>query len=206
MPVRRCYWRHASVVGRWSGFDPRADLVEDALGGWSNGKTPGLHPGDRGSTPRRSTVHSGLNPVPVAWRRAGPHGLRAHRLMGGHRPGVAEIRVRLPVGPLREFCSWKVAGYGLPDRFAKAASPRGVRVRIPRLPLRRPDGEEDDHASVLTRSPGFESWSGQSARARPGGEREDHTSLLTRSSGFESWPGCCGRSSWSRRLAAKTSL
>ena len=130
----------------------------------SNGKTPASQVGDRGSTPRRSTVHSGLNPVPVAWRRAGPHGLRAHRLMGGHRPGVAEIRVRLPVGPLREFCSWKVAGYGLPDRFAKAASPRGVRVRIPRLPLRRPDGEEDDHASVLTRSPGFESWSGHGTR------------------------------------------
>ena len=31
---------------------------EERKGGWSNGKTPGLHPGDRGSTPR--PVHSVL--------------------------------------------------------------------------------------------------------------------------------------------------
>jgi hypothetical protein len=27
LSVRRCYGRHASLVGRWSGFDPRADLL-----------------------------------------------------------------------------------------------------------------------------------------------------------------------------------
>ena len=56
------------------------------MGGWSNGKTPGLQPGDRGSIPRRSTVfwkvagyaspgrfakprdesHVGSNPMPSA--------------------------------------------------------------------------------------------------------------------------------------------
>ena len=73
-----------------------------------------------------------------------------------------EIGVRLPGGPLwsTDRLDWKVAGYGWPGRTANAVSPRGMRVRIPCLPLRRPDGEEDDHASVLTRSPGFESWSG----------------------------------------------
>src|SRR5262249_50095010 len=58
--------------------------------------------------------------------------------------------------------AWKVAGYGWPGRSAKAVSPRGMRVQVPCLPLACPDGEEDDHASVLTRSPGFESWSGHS--------------------------------------------
>jgi hypothetical protein len=27
--VRRCYGRHASLVGRWSGFESRVDLVPD---------------------------------------------------------------------------------------------------------------------------------------------------------------------------------
>src|SRR3954447_1128260 len=35
-----------------------------------------------------------------------------------------------------------------------------MRVRIPCLPHPRPDGETEDHTSVLTRSFGFESWSG----------------------------------------------
>jgi hypothetical protein len=41
---------------------------------------------------------------------------------------------------------WKVAGYGWPDRFAKAAPRTGMRVRIPCLPLAvffGPDGETD---------------------------------------------------------------
>ena len=80
-----------------------------------------------------------------------------------------EIGVRLPGGPLGVMvrCErWKVAGYGWPGRTANAVSLRGMRVRIPCLPLFRPDGEEDDHASVLTRSPGFESWSGHRGDSR----------------------------------------
>jgi hypothetical protein len=86
---------------------------------------------------------------------------------------------------------WKVAGYGWPGRTANAVSPRGMRVRIPCLPLKCPDGKEENHASVLTRSAGFESWSGHRYRMihGPGGEMDDHASLLTRCSGFESWPG-----------------
>jgi hypothetical protein len=66
-----------------------------------------------------------------------------------------------------------------------------MRVRIPCLPLERPDGEEENHTSVLTRSPGFESWSGHRGASTPGpgGEMDDRASLLTRCSGFESWPG-----------------
>jgi hypothetical protein len=134
--------------------------------------------------------------------------MRAHGLMGGHRPGVTVVRVQLPVSP---FSSWsltdlkrKVAGYGWPGRFAKAVSPRGMRVRIPCLPLARPDGEVDHHASLLTRSPGFESWSGHTEATAVGGsvgvgmirrkksldgEMDDHASLRTRRSGFESWSG-----------------
>ena len=86
---------------------------------------------------------------------------------------------------------WKVAGYGWPGRTANAVSLRGMGVRIPCLPLYCPDGEEDDHASVLTRSPGFESWSGRrdGLIRGPGSEMDDHASVLTRCSGFESWPG-----------------
>lgn len=93
-PVRRCYRRHASSVGRWSGFEPRADLGGSAMGGWSNGKTPALQAGDRNSIPR----------------------------------------------PVRCEDGRTVAGYGWPGRPAKAVSPMGMRVRIPHLPLRCPDG------------------------------------------------------------------
>ena len=49
--------RHPSFVRRGTEFDSRADLWDSGRmkGHWSNGKTPGLQPGDRGSTPRRST-------------------------------------------------------------------------------------------------------------------------------------------------------
>ncbi len=66
-------------------------------GGWSNGKTPGLHPGNRGSNPRLST------------------------------------RRRPPV-PRR-----KVAGYGSPGLTANECALRGMRVRIPCLPLVAPE-------------------------------------------------------------------
>lgn len=83
-------------------------------GCWSNSTTPALHAGDRGATPRRSTDDRRAH-GPTGRRRlreaeirvrlpAGP--LRAleawgHGPTGGHRPGVAEVRVRLPVTPLR---------------------------------------------------------------------------------------------------------
>jgi hypothetical protein len=51
------------------------------LGCWSNGKTPVSHAGNRGSSPRRSTI-------------------RAHGPRGRHQPGVLGIRVQFPVGPL----------------------------------------------------------------------------------------------------------
>ena len=53
----------------------------------------------------------------------------------------------------------KVAGYGLPGRFAEPCDLRVMWVRIPCLPL-CPDGEMDNHVSLLTRCSGFESWSG----------------------------------------------
>lgn len=123
------------------------------LGGWSNGTTPGLHPGDRGSTPR--PVHCRKTE-----RAAGPAERR--------RPRVPEIGVRLPGGPLSEVWGpwssgttppWrggdpgstpggstpvprtsagrgrKVAGYGWPGLVASECAREGVRVRIPRLPL-----------------------------------------------------------------------
>jgi hypothetical protein len=48
-------WLHSSLVKRGTEFDSRADLFDDRMGCWSNGTTPGLQPGNRGSTPRRST-------------------------------------------------------------------------------------------------------------------------------------------------------
>ena len=54
----------------------------DDTGRWSNGKTLGLHPGNRGSIPRRST-DDGLM---VQWEDASRQ---------------LEIRVQFPVGPLK---------------------------------------------------------------------------------------------------------
>ncbi len=59
------------------------------MGGSSNGKTPALQAGDRGSTPRLSTLDDGR----------------------------------------------KAAGYGWPGLVANECARKGVRVRIPRLPL-----------------------------------------------------------------------
>ncbi len=50
--IRTLHRRGWSQGGRWSGFDPWADLGGGAMGGWSNGKTPALQAGDRGSIPR----------------------------------------------------------------------------------------------------------------------------------------------------------
>ena len=108
---------HASSVRRKAGFDSRTDLWRtNDTGCWSNGTTPGLQPGNRGSIPRRSTATTG------SWSN-------------GTTPALAwlEIRVRFPVGPLT---TWKVAGYGWPGRFAKPCDPRVMWVQIPCLPLR----------------------------------------------------------------------
>lgn len=47
------------------------------------------------------------------------------------------LRVRL--SPLPFLQTWKIAGYGLPDRFAESWAPRGMWVRIPCLPPLRFD-------------------------------------------------------------------
>jgi hypothetical protein len=57
-----------------------------------------------------------------------------------------EIGVRLPGGPpayelTNLDWNWKVAGYGWPGRTANAVSLRGMRVRIPCLPLDLFEGE-----------------------------------------------------------------
>ncbi len=85
-------------------------------GRWSKGKTLGLHPGNRGSSPRRSTGRTWAD---------GP--------MGRRQFGELEIRVRVSVGPLT---IWKVVGYGWPSRFAKPCPVTGMWVQIPCLPLR----------------------------------------------------------------------
>ena len=66
-----------------------------AMGRWSKGKTPGLHPGNRGSIPRRSTEAKG-----VYWKVAG-YG----------SPG----RIAKPVRPAR--------GYGGSNPMPSAACP-----------------------------------------------------------------------------------
>lgn len=49
---------------------PDRPLQQNDMGCWSNGTTPGLQPGNRGSTPRRSTEEK-----------------RAHRPKGRHQAG-----------------------------------------------------------------------------------------------------------------------
>ena len=116
--VRRCYGRHASSVGRRFGFESRADLC------WfGNDRAAG--PTGR-HLPRTQEIGVRLPGGPLS------HVRRAHGPTGRHRPGVAEIRVRLPVGPLRRR---KVAGYGWPGLGANECARKGVRVRIPGLPL-----------------------------------------------------------------------
>src|SRR4051812_33538606 len=56
--------------------------------------------------------------------------------MERHLSCKQEIGVRLPGGPLAVTERRKVAGYGWPGRTANAVSPRGMKVRIPCLPLR----------------------------------------------------------------------
>jgi hypothetical protein len=153
LSVRRCYGRHASVVGRRFGFESRADLWFEIEGCWSNSKTPALHAGDRGATPRRSTDDRRAH-GPTGRRRlreaeirvrlpAGP--LRAveawgHGPTGGHRPGVAEVRVRLPVTPLK-FVGRQANWRATPLLAGRPST--GLWVRVPRLPLHRPDGETE---------------------------------------------------------------
>ena len=74
-------WPHAAVVRRKTGFNPRTDL-SNIWACMPMGATDPCKIGVIGSTPIRSTEQ------------------RADRQTGRHRPGVAEIRVRIPVGPL----------------------------------------------------------------------------------------------------------
>ena len=64
--VRRCGRGDGLTGGAGGGHPP--GTFGDAMGGWSNGKTPGLQPGDRGSIPR--PVH--CSEEAVAGGLAGP--------------------------------------------------------------------------------------------------------------------------------------
>ena len=162
------------------------------MGGWSNGMTPGLQPGDRNSTPRpvQSTFlycDNGLlvqrDDTGIAGRKSGFDSPAVHCTHSLDRPRSDEATGPSPNGrvpPWRgggpgstpggstaghRYGSWKVAGYRLAGPLCSCGFPAGNEDSTP-LPSARlscpacPDGEEDDHASVLTRSPGFESSSG----------------------------------------------
>ncbi len=117
----------------------------------------------------RGAARSARHPVKLEKGVRLPSGLFRGRMVRGQvRPAsdswLACIDCLLRTVPRRGRCpigSRKVAGYGWPGRTANAVFLRGMGVRIPCLPHRRPDGEMDDHASLLTRCSGFESWSGQ---------------------------------------------
>ena len=103
---------------------PDGPLEQKSWAGMYRGATDPCKIGVVGSTPIRSTGRQ-----------------RAHGPTGRHQNGILEIRVQLPVGPLR---LWKVVGYGWPSRFAKPCPLTGMWVQIPCLPLVRcPDGETD---------------------------------------------------------------
>ncbi len=88
---------------------------------WSNGKAPGLHPGDGGSIPSGMTV--GLKKEAMGcWSNGKTPGLQP-----GDRGSTPRRSTRLK--------ERKAAGYGSPGLFAKECAPTGMRVRIPRLPL-----------------------------------------------------------------------
>ena len=89
-----------------AGFNSRTDLWHDELTTWAAGPTV-----------RRLACNQA-----IGVRLPGGPLMRAHGPTGRHRPGVAEIRVRFPVGPLT---TWKVAGYGLPGHGANVVLPRG---------------------------------------------------------------------------------
>jgi hypothetical protein len=116
------------------------------MGGWSNGKTPALQAGDRGSTPR-----------PVHWKR-------------------------------------KVAGYGSPGLVANQCARKGMRVRIPRLPLG--DGDPDGETEIIPRFergvPGSSPGRGMTSSATEGPPDRRRDPPGTRASeqpcGFESRP------------------
>ena len=148
-------WRHASVVGRRSGFDPRADLRS----GREDGRLVQWE--DAWLAPTRSGFDSPAGPLTSDRGAHGPTGRRRLR--------EAEIRVRLPAGPFavhhegswsnRRTPPWRGGGPGATpggstaDRrkasepasnpVASGAPLTGLWVRVPRLPLRRPGGETE---------------------------------------------------------------
>ena len=88
---------------------PATDLYRSIVP-WSNGKAPGLHPGDGGSTPSGMTrgsfgVDGRLVQREDAWL--------AHQ----------EIGVRFPGRPLSSSVRRKVAGYGSPGLTANECAP-----------------------------------------------------------------------------------
>ena len=112
-----------------------SSLAASALNEQSRGPaatTPGLHPGNGGSSPSGTTA---------------PVHIRAGTLIGSVRKlekrRSSELRdrlwVQLPPVPLKR----KVAGCGSPGRFAKPCDSRVRWVRLPCLPLTRLDGETE---------------------------------------------------------------
>jgi hypothetical protein len=88
---------------------------------WSNGRAPGLHPGDGGSIP--SGMTRGSFDSMGGWSNGKTPGLQP-----GDRGSIPR--------PVHSHLRWKVAGYGSPGLTANECAPdKGMRVRIPRLPL-----------------------------------------------------------------------
>lgn len=84
-----------------------------AMGGWSNGKTPGLHPGDRGSIPR-----------PVHWSAITTEDSRKRLARLLSRRGGAN----LPQSALRSRTqdAWKGHPIGEGDALGERAGPNGL--------------------------------------------------------------------------------
>jgi hypothetical protein len=102
--------QHTSLVRRETAFDSRADLGFLRTGGSSNGKTPGLQPGNRGSTPRPVHCRStGLEAGHHSNRHVG--GGLDRRLRGRVFPGRCN-RSGEPTYP--NYDGPKVANHGRP--------------------------------------------------------------------------------------------
>ena len=104
-----------SVANLWVRPPPRSLHLDSKIktGCWSNGTTPALQAGNRGSIPRRSTFVLRTNSA-FRWLR--------------QKANWCSKRC--------EYFLWKVAGYGSPGRFAKPCDVKVMRVQIPCLPLR----------------------------------------------------------------------
>jgi hypothetical protein len=126
---------HAALVSAEDRVRPPAGPL---LGCSSNRKTPPSQGGNRGAIPRRSTRSGGRKAViRPPWERENvgstptpltDMGLWSNGKTPAWRAGDAGST---PAGSTDRR---RVAGYGLPGRFAKPCGRKAVRVQIPRLP------------------------------------------------------------------------